>query len=79
MNAQLKTLGVEDIAAILHKSKETIQEDARRKPQCLPPRLVIPGSSRLLWLESDVIEWIESCKENPPSKGGRPRKRPELS
>lgn len=58
----MKTLGVDEIAALLHKTPRTIREDARRRPHSLPPRLRIPGSDRMLWLESDVIEWLESCR-----------------
>ena len=65
MNAQLKTLGVEDIAVLLHKSEETIKSDVRRKPYCLPPRLKIPGSTKLLWKESVVIDWIDEYQEDP--------------
>lgn len=58
----MKTLGVDEIAALLHKTPRTVREDARRRPHSLPPRLRIPGSDRMLWLESDVAEWIESCR-----------------
>lgn len=58
----MKTLTAEDLAPILHRTVETIKTDARRRPQSLPPRLRIPGSSRLLWLESDVNEWLNKCR-----------------
>lgn len=58
----MKTLSVDEIATLLHKTPRTIREDARRRPHSLPPRLRIPGSDRMLWLESDVIEWLESCR-----------------
>jgi predicted DNA-binding transcriptional regulator AlpA len=58
----LKTLGPEDLAKLLHRSVETIKSDARRRPEVLPPRFKIPGSRRLVWLESDVIAWVERTK-----------------
>lgn len=57
-----KTLGPEDLAQLLRRTPDTIRADAARKPESLPPRLRIPGSSRLLWLESDVVQWIEKCR-----------------
>lgn len=62
-NAALKTLGPEDLAPLLRRTVETIKVDARRRPDTLPPRLRIPGSTRLMWLESDVIAWINKCRE----------------
>jgi len=38
-------LDVHDLAQVLHKSPATIKRDIHRKPQSLPPRLKIPGSS----------------------------------
>lgn len=58
-----KTLGPDDLATLLHRSVTTIKVDCRRRPQSLPPRLRIPGSSKLLWLESDVVEWLNRCRE----------------
>jgi predicted DNA-binding transcriptional regulator AlpA len=66
----MKTLDIKQIAEILHKAVSTIYEDVHRRPNSLPPRLVIPGSSKLLWLESDVVDWIDKCRQK---KVGRPR------
>lgn len=62
-NPVLKTLGPEDLAPLLRRTVETIKVDARRRPETLPPRLRIPGSTRLMWLESDVIAWFNKCRE----------------
>jgi predicted DNA-binding transcriptional regulator AlpA len=64
----IKTLGVAEMAELLHKTPRTIREDARRRPHSLPPRLRIPGSDRMLWLESDVAEWLEKCRVHPPAR-----------
>lgn len=55
-------VGPEYLVPLVHRSIETIKVDARRKPNSLPPRLSIPGSTKLLWLEKDVLEWIEKCR-----------------
>lgn len=59
-----KVVGPEYLVPLVHRSLETIKVDARRKPASLPPRLAIPGSTKLLWLESDVIAWIDKCRTN---------------
>ena len=65
-------LGVDDLAQVLHKSPATIKRDIHRKPQSLPPRLKIPGSSALLWLGEDVLAWLRGY--STMRRRGRPRK-----
>ncbi len=55
-------VGPEYLVPLIHRTVETIKVDARRKPDSLPPRLKIPGSSKLLWLETDIAEWLQSCR-----------------
>ena len=59
----IKTLTPEDLAPILGRAVTTIKTDARRKPESLPPRLRIPGSKKLLWLQSDVEAWLKGCRQ----------------
>lgn len=69
-------VGPEYLAPLLHKEIATIKSDARRKPESLPPRLLIPGCPKLLWLESDVLAWLQKCRTaidtEPKPKRGRP-------
>lgn len=58
-----KTLDANDLARMLKRAPDTIRTDARRRPASLPPRLKIPGSGRLLWLEEDVKIWLESLRK----------------
>ena len=53
-----ETLGIEELARILRKAPETVRVDVSRKPHTLPPRLKIPDSKRVLWLRSDVKNWL---------------------
>jgi predicted DNA-binding transcriptional regulator AlpA len=62
-----KTLGPRELAVILKKGVDTIKTDSRRRPETLPPRLKIPGSNRLLWLESDVVAWLQACRTGDKS------------
>jgi predicted DNA-binding transcriptional regulator AlpA len=64
----LETIGIEEIAKILRKAPETVRVDVTRKPETLPPRLNIPGSKRVLWLRSDVNDWLRSMST---AGGGR--------
>lgn len=68
-------VGPEYIAELLGLEESTVKTDVRRKPQSLPPRLMIPGSSKLRWVEEDVLDWINSFrpkKEEEKKKTGRP-------
>ena len=57
-----KLLDVTDLARLLHKAKRTVEVDVTRRPEALPPRLKIPGSRKVLWLESDVFAWLDGCR-----------------
>ena len=59
MIAEPKLVGPEYLAALLHKTVATIRADAQRRPQSLPPRMRIPDSRKLLWLEEDVLKWLD--------------------
>lgn len=58
----MKTIGPEELSALIHREVATIKSDVNRRPDTLPPRLRIPGSKKLLWLESDVQEWLAKCR-----------------
>jgi hypothetical protein len=60
----IKTMGVEELSTLLRRAVETIRSDARRRPETLPPRIVIPGTSKLLWLEEDVLAWIKEHRDD---------------
>lgn len=69
-------VGPEYLAPLLRRTVSTIKIDVSRRPESLPPRLKIPGSGKLLWLESDVLTWLLSCRTAvdaaPAAKRGRP-------
>jgi hypothetical protein len=65
MSDKPNVVGPEYLVPLVHRSIETIKVDARRKADSLPPRLKIPGSTKLLWLEADVIAWINDCRTAP--------------
>ena len=61
----IKTIGIEELSIILHKAVPSIRSDICRRPDRLPPRIKMPGSSRMIWLESDVVEWINQNRLQP--------------
>jgi hypothetical protein len=60
----VKVLSAEQLAPIVQRKVCTIKVDAHRRPDSLPPRLRIPQSTKLLWLESDVLRWLNDCRES---------------
>ena len=54
----MQTLTIKDLAGILNRSPATIATEVTKFPHKLPPRLNLPGSRRVLWLQSDVEEWL---------------------
>lgn len=72
MTEPIKVVGPEYLVPLVHRSVETIKRDAYRSPESLPPRMIIPGSKKLLWLESMVYDWFkelaEQCGPQPERK-----------
>jgi predicted DNA-binding transcriptional regulator AlpA len=79
MTERPNIVGPEYIAALLHRKLSTVRVDARRKPESLPPRLQIPGVAKLLWVEADVLEWVNSLRPQAKKKSGRPSQVSQLS
>lgn len=55
---KLQLLTLDELAAILERSPETIRKDIRRNPDAVPPRLQLPGTRLLRWRASDVDAWL---------------------
>jgi predicted DNA-binding transcriptional regulator AlpA len=62
-----KLLDLQELAAVLRRSPETIKRDLRRNPAAVPPRLELPGTWLLRWRAVDVQAWLEQHV----AKGGR--------
>jgi predicted DNA-binding transcriptional regulator AlpA len=59
MREELTLLGIEELAAVLHRSPKTIRSDVTRRPETLPPRVRVPGGRKVLWRAQDVAAWLE--------------------
>lgn len=64
----VKILSIEQLAPLLQREVRTLKADVSRRPDSLPPRLRIPLSNKLLWLEADVLAWLNSCRESQMKK-----------
>lgn len=53
-------IGSIQLGQILGRSPKSIQIDASRRPESLPPRFVIPGCRLVRWRKKDVIEWMDA-------------------
>jgi predicted DNA-binding transcriptional regulator AlpA len=53
-----KLLTLNEVAAHLRRSPETVRKDLTRNPLAVPPRVVIPGTRLLRWRDVDVEEWV---------------------
>lgn len=63
----MQTLTIKDLAGLLNRSPATIATEVTKTPEKLPPRLYLPGSRRVLWLQEDVEKWID---EHRPKSAG---------
>jgi hypothetical protein len=75
MKAELpKIVGLEYLVPITRKSLATLLTDISRNPEALPPRLMLPGSRKIMFIEDVVIDWVNSCRpvRSEQQKRGRP-------
>ncbi len=72
MNVQ-RLLSLEELAAILGRSPETVRRDLKRNPMAVPARLHMPGTRLLRWRPSDVQAWLEECAGHRSPKQERAR------
>ena len=56
-----RLLDLEEVAALLGRSPQTVKKDLRRNPMAVPPRLYVPGTRLLRWRPCDVQAWLEEC------------------
>lgn len=53
----MKTIGVQELSEIIHKTPKTILTFTSRNPELLPPMLPYPGR-KVLWDVATVEEWL---------------------
>ena len=58
-----RLLDLQELASLLGRSVETIRKDLRRRPEAVPPRLLLPGTRLLRWRLVDVTDWLAAHVE----------------
>ena len=53
-------IDINELAALLQRSPETIRKDLTRNPAAVPPRTKLPGTRLLRWHAAAVDSWLRS-------------------
>lgn len=59
----MQTMTALQLAQIVGRSIVTLKQDVSRRPDSLPPRMVVPGSKALLWRVVDVRAWMQALAD----------------
>lgn len=59
----LQTVNASELGKLIGRSTLTVRADVHRRPDSLPPRIITPGSNRLLWRVVDVRQWMQSLAD----------------
>lgn len=75
------TLSIKQLSQEINLAIKTIRTTLVRNPAALPPRLVIPGQKKLLWLRSDVEDFyqrqVRAHGSNPDYSTKKTRQEPK--
>jgi hypothetical protein len=75
------TLNIKQLSVEINLAIKTIRTTMVRNPTALPPRLIIQGQKKLIWLRSDVEEFyqrqLRGHGSNPSFSTAAPLKQPE--
>jgi predicted DNA-binding transcriptional regulator AlpA len=66
---EIKILYTKDLAKIFNTARRNFNIALQKNPEGFPPRFILPGSKRMMWLEKDVIEWVNNCRTNKTAEG----------
>jgi predicted DNA-binding transcriptional regulator AlpA len=61
-----RLIDLQELASLLGRSTKTIRNDLQRRPEAVPPRLLLPSTRLLRWRLVDVTAWLAQHVE-----GGR--------
>jgi hypothetical protein len=63
MNNLSITIDIKQLSEEIHLAVKTIRSTLVNNPTALPPRLIICGQKKLLWLREDVIKYYSTQKK----------------
>ncbi len=55
----MKIVGIKHICELLNKTERMIRADIVRRPQCVPPSIIILGTTLLLWKTDVIDDWLD--------------------
>jgi hypothetical protein len=64
MNNLSITIDIKQLSEEIHLAVKTIRSTLVNNPTALPPRLIICGQKKLLWLREDVIKYYSTQKKS---------------
>jgi len=60
MENESMMLDINQLSVEIYLSVKTIRSVLTNNPKSLPPRLIIPGQKKLLWLREDVVSFYRA-------------------
>lgn len=57
-----EVMTLQDLVALLRIPLNTARADLHRKPEALPPRLLLPGRRVVRFLKRDVADWLLAAR-----------------
>lgn len=68
-------LDLDDLATLVGLSDNTFYKLTAKRPEVLPPRVLLPATRKILFRREDVKKWLDAGVSTiPPRKRGQPRK-----
>lgn len=61
---------IDDIAKLLRLHVNTVRADLHRRPESLPPRLLLPGRRTVRFLKADVLAWLNKNRAQDANEPG---------
>ena len=59
-------LTLADLAVLLQVHLNTVRADLHRRPETLPPRMLLPGRRIVRFLKRDVATWLMAARNDSP-------------
>jgi hypothetical protein len=60
-------LTIDELAAFLKRSRQTILNDRVRNPAAVPPSITLPNTKHILFRFEDVSQWLVGLRSAPPT------------
>lgn len=68
LQQKIEFVGADYIARLVGLAVSTVKVDATRRPESLPPRHIIPGRRKQMWLKTVADNWFLNAGKAPEPK-----------